>query len=77
LPVPEGKTVVLGELSVRIDKAVKPGEKCVIIGWPISIDGRKRTAGSAVFSESGKLAAIGRAIWIEIPENAFPAEDPI
>ena len=49
-----------------------PGEKCVAMGWPLHVEGRKRFAGSAVFSESGKLVALGRAIWIEVPASAFP-----
>jgi hypothetical protein len=71
LPVPEGQAIVLGELSARIDGRVVAGEKYIAVGWPLSIDGRKRLAGSAIFSESGLPLAIGRALWIEVPENAF------
>src|SRR6185436_11633128 len=35
------------------------------------LEGRKRFAGSAVFSESGQLIALARAIWIEVPASAF------
>ena len=61
LPAPTGKTIVLGQLSVRIDRAVKPGDKCVVIGWPVAIDGRKRLAGSAIVSEAGDVIAVGDA----------------
>jgi len=71
LPVPEGMTVVLGELCVRIDGVVSPNERCVAIGWPLQVDGRKRFAGSAVFSSQGSAAAVGRATWIEVPKSAF------
>jgi hypothetical protein len=71
LPVPEGQAIVLGELSARIDGRVVAGEKYIAVGWPLSIDGRKRLAGSAIFSESGLPLAIGRALWIEVPESAF------
>jgi hypothetical protein len=71
LPVPEGKAIVLGELSARIDDSVAPGDECVVIGWPLHIDGRKRIAGSAVFSPSGRAVALGRATWIEIQASAF------
>lgn len=71
LPVPEGKAIVLGELCVRIDDSVAPGEKCVVAGWPLQVDGRKRIAGSAVFSSSGRLVALGRATWIEVEASAF------
>ena len=71
LPVPEGKAIVLGELCARIDRRVVAGDKCIAVGWPLQIDGRKRISGSAIFSESGLLVAIGRAIWIEVSESAF------
>jgi hypothetical protein len=67
----EGTTVVLGQLTASIRGQLMPGDKCVAMGWPLHVEGRKRFAGSAVFSESGKLVALGRAIWIEVPASAF------
>ena len=71
LPIPEGKAIVLGELCARIADSVTPGEKCVVIGWPLQVDGRKRFAGSAVFSSTGRPVAVGRATWIEVHASAF------
>lgn len=71
LPVPEGKAILLGELCARIDGAIAVGERCVVVGWSLGIDGRKRLAGSAVYSEVGKLVAVARATWIEVPRSAF------
>lgn len=67
LPLPEGLSMVLGEFCVSIDGAVRPGERCVVTGWPLGQDGRKRTAGSAVHGEDGRLIAHARAVWIEVP----------
>ncbi len=74
LPIPEGKTIVLGELCARVDGTVSPGKKCVVIGWPLQVDGRKRVAGSAVFSPSGEAVAVGHATWIEVPLSAFAGQ---
>ena len=74
LPIPEDKAIVLGELCARIDGGVTPGEKCISMGWRLQIDGRKRFAGSAVFSESGLPVAVGRATWIEIPLGALGSQ---
>lgn len=71
LPIPEDKAIVLGELSVRIDADVMPDDKCVVVGWPLRIDGRKRFSAAAVFHESGELVAVGRATWIEVAASAF------
>lgn len=71
----EGTTVVLGQLSGSIRGRVQPGDKCIAMGWPLQVDGRKRFAGSAVYCASGELVAIARAVWIEVPASVFPEED--
>lgn len=70
-PIPEGKAIVLGELYVRIDDSITPSERCVVVGWPLHVEGRKRIAGSAVYSSAGRPVAVGRATWIEVPASAF------
>ncbi|TYT74045.1 hypothetical protein [Desulfobotulus mexicanus] len=72
----KGKAIVLGQLEARIEGKVKPGDRCIAMGWPLGVNGRKRMAGSAVFSESGDLLGLARAVWVEIPENLFPPENP-
>src|SRR5437867_1123801 len=54
LPVPEGKAILLGELCSNVVGNLLPGEQCVVIGWGLGIDGRKRFAGSAVFAEDSR-----------------------
>jgi hypothetical protein len=70
-PIPEGKAIVLGELSARIDGDVVPDDKCVVVGWPLRIEGRKRLSAAAVLKDSGELLAVGHATWIEVPASAF------
>lgn len=60
------KKSVLGKMSAKVLQKVKPGERCVITGWPIKHDGRKHFSGTAIFREDGSLAAIAHAIWIDI-----------
>lgn len=72
MPVPEtGKAAVLGELCARIDGDVVPGERCVVIGWLLHMEGRKRYAGTALFSAAGHVVAVARATWLEVPASAF------
>ncbi|HVL58044.1 MAG TPA: hypothetical protein VM491_16225 [Burkholderiaceae bacterium] len=71
LPVPEGKAIVLGELSARISGTVAPGERCTVAGWLLGVDGRKRRAGSAVYSSTGHAVAVAQAVWIEVDSSAF------
>lgn len=66
-PEPENGAILLGELSVSINGPVLPGERCVLIGWEISRQGRKHFTGTALFGESGSCRAVGYATWFEVP----------
>lgn len=61
-----GELILLGELSARLDGVVMAGERCVVVAWPLGQDGRKHFAGTAVFTASGRPAAVARATWIEV-----------
>lgn len=61
---PERGGALLGRLSARIDRVPAPGERCVVMGWPLGEEGRKRHAGTAVFGADGEPLARARAIWI-------------
>ncbi len=60
--------IVLARLQVLLYGPVELGKTHVITSWPMSIDGRKRRAGAALFSPSGDLMAESRALWIELRE---------
>jgi hypothetical protein len=55
---------VLGELAVAIVRRPSVGQELVVAGWRVGADGRKRHAGSAVWSADGDLLAKARATWI-------------
>ncbi len=55
--------VVLGRLVADVKNRITPGEKCIVIGWKVSTDGRKYFSGSALFSESGELSGMAKATW--------------
>ena len=63
--VPGRGTVVLGQLTARIDRVPEAGERCVVVGRSLGSDGRKHGAATALFAESGELLALARALWIE------------
>jgi len=65
--------LVLGELAADIDGTITPGEKYIAAGWSLGIDGRKRYAGSAVYSADGREIAVARATWINVPSIGFVA----
>jgi hypothetical protein len=56
--------VLLGQMGAAIAALPPAGEPSVVIGWRIGEDGRKRFAGSALFSAEGDLLAAARSTWI-------------
>jgi hypothetical protein len=61
--------VLLGRLGARLLVPVAAGEPHVVAGWPAGADGRKRFAGSAVFTADGRLCAYARSTWL-VPRAA-------
>jgi hypothetical protein len=73
MPEEPGRAIVLGQLEGWITATVAAETPCVVIGWPIAIDGRKRTVGTAIADADGRVVARARAVWIEVPGVEFSA----
>jgi hypothetical protein len=71
LPVPEGSAIVLGELCACVHGKLEANQSCVVTSWPISHEGRRRTAGAAIHTPQGTLVALARAVWIEVPASQW------
>jgi hypothetical protein len=56
--------VLLGRMAAGILRLPQSGVPHVVIGWPISEEGRQRHAGSALFTAEGDLLAAARSTWI-------------
>jgi hypothetical protein len=59
-------TALLGRMTAHVEGTVRPGERCVVVGWRLGSDGRKLIAGTALFGEDGRLRGKARQIWITI-----------
>jgi hypothetical protein len=59
----------LGRLTARVHEPPAAGDECVVVGWPLGGEGRRRNAGTALF-RGGGLLAIGRAVWFEMGSGA-------
>jgi hypothetical protein len=60
------RPIVLGKLAAHLERSVLVGERYVVMGWMMKADGRKFEAGTAVFTASGDLCALGKATWITL-----------
>jgi hypothetical protein len=56
---------LLARMTARIDRPPVEGERCVVVGWPLDADGRKRHAATALYGADGAPLAISRQLWIE------------
>jgi hypothetical protein len=63
--VPGRGVVVLGRLAARIDRVPAAGEDCVVVARHNGSDGRKHGAVTALYTASGELLGLARAVWIE------------
>jgi hypothetical protein len=61
----ERGVLVLGRLAARVDALPRAGEQCLVLAWPLGVEGRKAYAGTALYGERGRLLGVARATWIE------------
>lgn len=59
--------ILLGRLTVDIREPVKAELPHIVQAWPTGRDGRKLHTANALFTADGKLCAVSRAVWIEVP----------
>ena len=62
--VKQGDAGLLGTMTCEIHRRPSVGEACIITAWPIEQSGRKRIAGTALFTADGELLASSRQVWI-------------
>jgi hypothetical protein len=59
---------VLGRLTANVLEPPRPGDGCVVVGWPLGeADGRRHRAGTALFRD-GALLAMAEAVWFEMDD---------
>jgi hypothetical protein len=63
---PDEARTVLARLRGTIGGAIRPECPHIVIGWPVSRDGRKHFSGTAIFDASGEPLAWADALWIEL-----------
>ncbi len=58
--------MLLGRMTAQVVGGVEVGERCVVIGWPLGVDGRKYFAGTALFGADGRCVGRSRQVWIAL-----------
>jgi hypothetical protein len=58
--------MMTGRMSAQVHRGLKPGEPCVVMGWPLAREGRKYHAGTALIDGQGRLVAQSVQLWLEL-----------
>ena len=58
------RPALTGRMTAKVLDRPKVGERCAVVGWRIGAEGRKLYSGTALYTESGRLCAIGHCTWI-------------
>lgn len=69
---PDYPIALLGRISAEVTGQVRPGERCVVMGWSLGRQGRKLQAGTAIFGQDGELKARALQTWICLPPSSPP-----
>jgi hypothetical protein len=68
--VPDFRPMVLGTFEGRIERDVRVGEPCVVLGWRLGGERRKHHAGTALYGADGRCVARAVATWVELKVGA-------
>ena len=58
------RPALTGRMTAKVIEPPRVGERCAVVGWRIGVDGRKLYSGTALYTESGRLCALGTCTWI-------------
>ena len=59
-------TLLLGRLSGRIERGLRVGEECTVLGWFLGAEGRKYHVGTAIHTREGERVAYSKGTWIAL-----------
>ncbi len=62
---PTAGKLVTGRLAVHQLHPICTGVECVLMAWPLSVEGRKYFSAACLYQEE-KLCAVARATWIKV-----------
>lgn len=62
---PTAGKLVTGRLAVQQLKNIRTGAGCVLMSWPLGIEGRKHFSAACLYQDE-ELCAVARATWIKV-----------
>jgi hypothetical protein len=58
------RPALTGRMTAKVIEPPRVGERCAVVGWRIGAEGRKLYSGTALYTEQGRLCALGTCTWI-------------
>lgn len=62
------RAALTGRMTAKVLDRPKVGERCAVVGWRIGAEGRKLYSGTALYTENGRLCALGHCTWIVLKD---------
>ena len=60
----DDRPAMTGRMAVKVMELPRLGERCAVVGWRIGTERRKIFAGTALYTEGGRLCGLGLSTWI-------------
>jgi hypothetical protein len=67
----EGRPMVLGRITARIDAAAEVGERHVVMGRLLGQQGRRTLTATTVYDSDGRVVARAEHVWVAVDPGAF------
>jgi hypothetical protein len=67
----EGRPMVLGRMTARLDALPVVGEPHVVVGRRLGADGRKSFTASTLYDADGRVVATARHVWVAVDPATF------
>jgi hypothetical protein len=58
------RPALTGRMTAKVIAPPMVGERCAVVGWKLGEEGRKLYSGTALYTEQGRLCALGHCTWI-------------
>jgi hypothetical protein len=66
---------LLGTMTGEVLRRPRAGHEYIVMAWPLEREGRKETAGVALFAMNGEVLARGHQVWVmSVPPGQQPAQ---